>query len=233
MQERLQKLIASRGVASRRAAETLIRDGKVTVNGITALIGQSADPDVDEIRIENRLLPSESDTIVIALNKPVGFVTTMKDEKGRKCVSDLVSSCPDRVYPIGRLDMFSEGLLLLTNNGELANKLGHPGNGKTKEYEVSVKNYSVNSILRLEQPMIIDGYLIKPVQVRLISQSENKAVLQFSLTEGRNRQIRKMCEKCDLTILALKRTEFCGISLGSLKPGKWRYLTADEIGQLF
>lgn len=232
MKCRLQKILSSRGVASRRTAEKWIADGRVTVNGERAEIGASADPETDIICVDGVVLPCREKRVVIALNKPRGYVTTMHDEKGRRTVAQLVSSCGYHVYPVGRLDMESDGLLLLTNDGELANRLCHPSGEKTKVYRVRVRGYSDGIRERLEQPMTIDGYALRPVRVCTVETDGNEAVLEFVLTEGRNRQIRRMCETCGLRVLSLTRTQYAGVPLGQLQKGCWRILDEEEIGQL-
>ena len=168
--------------------------------------------------------------VYIVLNKPEGYVTTVSDEKGRKTVMDLLRDCPARVYPIGRLDLNSCGLLLLTNDGEFANMMMHPSHLKEKIYNVRVRgevNDQISALLCA--PMEIDGYIIKPVKVRILSRSDKAARLEFRLTEGRNRQIRKMCEKAGLKVQRLERVSYGGIKLGGLKPGDWRYLSDEEL----
>ena len=233
MKCRLQKILSSRGVASRRAAEKWIADGRVTVNGERAEIGASADPEVDDICVDGVSLPCREKRVVIALNKPRGYVTTMHDEKGRRTVAQLVSDCGYHVFPIGRLDMESDGLILLTNDGELANRLCHPAGNKTKVYRVRVCGFTAEAGNQLEQPMTIDGYALRPVHVRILESVGDETVLEFSLTEGRNRQIRKMCEACGLRVLSLTRIQYAGIALGDLRRGCWRFLNEVEISGVF
>lgn len=232
MKCRLQKILSSRGVASRRAAEKWIADGRVTVNGERAEIGDSADPETDVICVDGVRLPCQEKRVVIALNKPRGYVTTMHDEKGRRTVAQLVSSCGYHVYPVGRLDMESDGLLLLTNDGELANRLCHPSGEKTKIYRVRVRGFTDELGERLERPMTIDGYALRPVHVRPVEANGDETVLEFRLTEGRNRQIRKMCECCGLRVLSLTRIQYAGVPLGTLPKGCWRILSEEEVGKL-
>ena len=170
--------------------------------------------------------------MVIALNKPRGYVTTMHDDKGRRTVAQLVASCGYHVFPVGRLDMESDGLLLLTNDGELANLLCHPSGEKVKIYRVRVRGFSDGIGDRLEQPMTIDGYTLRPVRVRPVEVSGDETVLEFRLTEGRNRQIRKMCECCGLRVLSLTRIQYAGIPLGTLQKGSWRILSEEEVVKL-
>lgn len=232
MKERLQKIISAHGVASRRAAEKMIEEGRVCVNGKVALLGQSADFETDEITIDGKPLRTADKHIYIALNKPKGYVTTASDEKGRKTVLELVQDCGVRVYPVGRLDIGSEGLLLLTNDGDFANYLSHPSGGKSKKYRVAVKGDAESAMSVLNGPMELDGYKLRPVKVSVLGKKDDMTLLEFVLTEGRNRQIRKMCAMCDLTVTRLVRVEYGCVRLGNLKLGKWRYLTENEIAGL-
>lgn len=232
MKERLQKILSSYGVASRREAEKFIESGRVAVNGLTAKIGDSADPEHDVISVDGVPLEKEPGKVYIMLNKPCGYVTTLKDEKGRKTVAELVSGCGARVYPAGRLDMDSEGLLILSNDGELTQAVTHPSGEKEKTYHVTVRGNVSEALEPLAKPMTIDGYLIKPAKVELLRRSPRQAVLAITIHEGRNRQIRKMCAACGLTVDALKRVSEAGIHLGDLEMGAWRYLTPAEIDAL-
>ena len=232
MKQRLQKILSAHGVSSRRASENLIQSGRVTVNGIPAVIGQSADPEEDEILVDGKPLRTGIHKIYIMLNKPKGYVTTLSDEKGRRSVADLVRACPERVYPVGRLDIDSEGLLILTNDGELTQFLTHPSNEKSKTYVVRVIGDVKAALPALSQPMIIDGYRIKPADVRLIKNFADGGEISVTIHEGRNRQIRKMCTQTGLHVTALKRIAEGGLLLGQLKPGTWRYLTTDEVAGL-
>ena len=231
MEERLQKIISARGIASRRAAEKLIEEGRVSVNGETAVLGQKADDSIDEICIDGKPIKPSDDLVYIMLNKPVGYVTTMSDEKGRMTVKDLVSDLGIRVYPVGRLDMDSEGLLIMTNDGELANALMHPAYEKNKTYIVTTEGNTSNMYI-LSSPLDIDGYIIKPAAVRLIKKSASYAEFEITIHEGRNRQIRKMCELAGLRVISLKRISIESIDLGDLPSGKWRHLTETEICML-
>ena len=233
MTDRIQKIIASRGITSRRKAEELISAGRVTCNGRVCLLGESADPDIDIIMLDGKPLPSGGEYTYIMLNKPRGYVTTLSDEKGRNNAAQLVADCGQRVYPVGRLDMDSEGLLIFTNDGEFANRLMHPKHEVNKAYRVFVKNYSSEGLEKLSQPVTIDGYTIAKPTVRLISCDETgKAQLEVVIHEGRNRQVRKMCAIAGMTVLRLIRTEEGTLSLGSLPSGKWRILTDMEIQRL-
>ena len=230
MTERLQKIIASRGIASRRKAEDMIAAGRVTCNGRVCLLGESANPDKDEIRVDGKLLPSASTHLYIMLHKPRGFVTTLSDEKGRKNVAQLVADCGQRVFPVGRLDMDSEGLLLFTNDGEFANRLMHPKHEISKTYHVLVSGYSDEGLARLEQPIILDGYKIAKPIVRFISQDHTgKAWLEIIIHEGRNRQVRRMCDIAGMQVLRLIRTAEDSLQLGKLPLGKWRMLSQEEL----
>lgn len=232
MKDRLQKIISAHGAASRRAAEKMIAEGRVAVNGITASLGDSADPETDAITIDGAPLKKQDEAIYIALNKPKGYITTVKDDRGRPTVMELVSDCGCRVYPIGRLDADSQGLILLTNDGELANKLCHPSGEKEKRYIVTVRGDGERALETLNGPMEIDGYTIRPAKVRITGKSRKYYTMEFILKEGRNRQIRKMCSKCRLHVVSLVRTEYAGISLGDLPEGKWRKLNPEEIAGL-
>lgn len=232
MEERIQKIMASRGVASRRASEELILQGRVTCNGQVCGLGDRADPEKDTILVDGRPLPSTPDAIYILLHKPRGYVTTLSDEKGRKNVSQLVSDCPQRVYPVGRLDMDSEGLLLLTNDGELANHLMHPSHVVDKVYQVWVQGFSPEGLERLFQPIELDGYRIRKPAVKCQKRTGDKALLQITIHEGRNRQIRRMCAIAGMEVQRLKRIREGSLSLGQLPLGKWRYLTKEEVQAL-
>lgn len=231
MTERLQKILAARGVCSRRKAEEWIAAGRVSVNGQTAVLGQSADADVDTVELDGKPLPSSSGYVYIMLHKPRGYVTTLSDEKGRPNVTQLVD-CGTRVYPIGRLDMDSEGLLLLTNDGDFANHLMHPKAEVDKTYEVWVTDYVPGGEIRLGRAIVIDGYTIKPPKVKLLSAQGKTAHLYIIIHEGRNRQIRKMCQAAGMRVTRLRRIAEGTVQLGDLKKGSWRYLTEEEISHL-
>jgi len=228
MTERLQKILSGRGVASRRAAEKMIADGRITVNGRVALLGESADPENDEILLDGRALPSATENVYILLHKPRGYVTTVSDDRGRKTVMELVADCPARVYPVGRLDMDSEGLLLLTNDGEFANALMHPRHNVDKTYEVWVAGFHNASLALLMRPITLDGYTIRKPEVKLLWEDGGKAKLLVTIHEGRNRQIRRMCEAAQMQVTRLRRISEGGLKLGDLPLGKWRYLTQEE-----
>lgn len=233
MTERIQKIIASRGVTSRRKAEELILAGRVTCNGRICLLGESADPDKDSILLDGKPLPSGGEYTYIMLHKPRGYVTTLSDEKGRPVVARLVADCGQRVYPIGRLDMDSEGLLLFTNDGDFANRLMHPKHEVNKTYRVYVKNYSPEAFEQLSQPVTLDGYTIAKPNIRLISSEPGgTAWLEVIIHEGRNRQVRRMCDLAGMPVIRLIRTAEGPAQLGSLPLGKWRKLTDREVVEL-
>lgn len=228
MTERLQKILSARGVASRRAAEAMIMDGRVTVNGIVAGLGQTADPEIDEILLDGRPLPSGNEYVYILLHKPRGYVTTLSDEKGRKTAAELVADCGVRVYPVGRLDMDSEGLLLFTNDGEFANRMMHPKHEVQKTYLTWVEGFSAAALGKLKQPITLDGYRISAPKVRVVK----PGLLEITIHEGRNRQVRRMCDAAGMHVTRLKRIREGNLSLGDLPLGRWRYLTEEEVKRL-
>lgn len=233
MLQRLQKIISSFGAASRREAERMIQEGRIKVNGKTALLGQKADPDTDLIELDGNPLVACGKRVYIMLNKPRGYVTTMRDEKGRRTVRELVAGCNCRVYPVGRLDMDSEGLLLMTNDGELSNRLMHPRYHIPKGYLVKVRGDEIESAVRkLSGPMELDGIKLKPAKVKIIKNDGDTALLSIVIFEGKNRQIRRMCRMAGLEVLSLKRVSQGRLSLGNLRPGAWRYLSESEIEYL-
>lgn len=229
MVERIQKILSARGVASRRKAEQMITQGRVSCNGEICFLGQSADPNVDVILVDGRPLPSQGKAVYIMLNKPRGFVTTLSDEKGRKNAAQLVQDCGERVYPVGRLDMDSEGLLIFTNDGEFANQLMHPSHQVDKVYRVQVVGYSEQAMQCLSEPIELDGYLLRKPQVSLIRAEGDRAQLRITIHEGRNRQVRRMCAIAGMQVRRLLREEEGPLKLGSLPKGKWRYLTETEV----
>ncbi len=232
MKERLQKLLSARGVASRRKAEEWIEQGKVSVNGIPAKLGDTADAETDEILIDGQPIPKQESYVYILLHKPRGYVTTLSDEKGRPNAAQLVADCGVRVYPVGRLDMDSEGLLLFTNDGAFANALMHPKHEVQKTYDTWATGYVPGSELRLSRPITLDGYTIRPPKVKLIRAQGQKAKFQITIHEGRNRQVRRMCEAAGMQCTRLRRIQEGSLSLGNLPLGKWRYLTEDEVKKL-
>ena len=230
---RLQKYMAESGIASRRKSEELIAAGKVKVNGKVASIGDKVDPDKDKVEVAGQKVQKEAELKYIMLNKPRGFITTMSDEMNRKCVAELISDIPVRVYPVGRLDKDSEGLLLLTNDGEFANNMTHPSRHVPKTYRVTVRPAINEDILNnLMTGIMIDGKMTFPADVRVLSQEPNRVVLEIVICEGRNRQIRKMCEDQGLTVARLKRIAIGPVKLGMLKQGEWRELTPQELKSL-
>ena len=234
MEERLQKILSAAGIASRRKAEEMIQAGRVRVNGNTAKLGDTADRREDVIEVDGKVLRKEPEKRYLMLNKPRGYVTTLSDEQGRKTVAELVADCGVRVYPVGRLDMDSEGLLILTNDGEVANKLMHPKHHVDKIYHVKIKGeISPEKLELLNSPMVIDDYKIKPVKVSIIERKEGHTILRFILSEGRNRQIRKMCEEAGLTVKRLSRVSIGNLKLDGLPVGKWRYLEQHEVDYLY
>ena len=232
MTERLQKILSARGLCSRRTAETWIQQGRVMVKGIPARQGDTADPEQDEILLDGKPLPQGQEPVYILLNKPRGYVTTLSDEQGRPNAAQLVADCGVRVYPVGRLDMDSEGLLLFTNDGAFANALMHPKHQVKKTYDVWVTGYVPGAEIRLARPIELDGYTIRKPEVKLLKAEGNRARLRVTIHEGRNRQIRRMCQAAGMTVTRLRRIREGGLSLGDLAPGAWRYLTREEVARL-
>lgn len=233
--ERIQKYISACGVASRRAAEEMIRQGRVTVNGVKAQIGDTVIPGVHRVAVDGRVLKESHrpEKMYIMLNKPRGYVTTLSDEQGRRCVAELVEDCGARVYPVGRLDRDSEGLLLLTNDGEFSNQIIHPSSHVGKTYRVSVRPEATPAqIEKLRNGVMIDGVITQEAKVKELPADMGKSLLQMTIYEGRNRQIRKMCEAVGLEVIRLKRVAIGDLALGTLPPGKWRNLTKPEIALL-
>lgn len=225
MKERLQKLISSAGLASRRAAEELIAAGRVTVNGRTAALGESADAETDAVCVDGVPLRFRSGHTYIMLHKPRGFVTTLHDERGRRTVAELVRTAEGRVYPVGRLDMYSEGLLLMTDDGELANAVMHPRGEVEKVYRAHVRGDLDAALPVLTGPMELDGCPLRPAKVRRLG----GGLIEITIHEGKNRQIRRMCEAAGLKVERLIRVAEGPLRLGDLKVGTWRYLTENEI----
>ena len=232
MKERLQKIISRHGLASRRQAEVMITDGRVTVNGRKAALGDTADEQQDQIAVDGIVLSAPPQHICLMLNKPRGYVTTLSDEQGRKNVTQLVADCGQRVYPIGRLDLASEGLLLLTNDGELANRLTHPKGDVKKVYHVWIRGFQTDTLQKLRASITIDGRNTTPAGVRILSQKGDDTMVEFVLSEGRNRQIRRLCEAAGVTVTRLKRVQEGALLLGDLPVGKWRQLSEEEIALL-
>lgn len=228
MAERLQKLIAAAGLCSRRTAEEWITAGRVSVNGVTATLGASADPDTDIVAVDGVPLPGGAKRYLM-LNKPRGYVCTLSDEKGRPTVAELVSGCGARVFPVGRLDLDSEGLLLLTNDGEWMQRILHPKYEVDKVYHVSVAGDVKGAAERLEKLSSIDGEPLAPTRVEALHSGKETAELQFTIHEGKNRQIRRMCTAVGLHVKRLRRVREHHQTLGDLPSGQWRDLTESEL----
>ena len=235
MEVRLQKFLADAGVLSRRKAEEAIAAGRVTVNGHPDEIGQKSDPSRDTVAYEKRRVTGgKREYTYIMMNKPRGYLSSTSDDRGRKCVTDLLDGVDARVYPVGRLDMISEGMLLLTDDGDLKNRLTHPSHTVGKVYRVKVAGpVSEEQYMILTSPLTIDGYKIRPVDVVLGETDERGTVLKMTLFEGRNRQIRKMCEQAGLTVKRLSRLSIGELKLDGLPVGKWRYLEPREVEYLY
>lgn len=230
MEDRLQKILSAAGICSRRKAEEYITAGRVTVNGHPASLGDRADPARDVVALDGKEVIRPGQRTVLMLYKPRGVVTTLSDEKGRKTVADLVKDCPVRVWPVGRLDMDSEGLLLLTDDGELTNTLIHPRHEVEKEYLVWVTGFTPEGADRLSQPMTLDGQDLRPARVKVIRPEGERTLLSVTIHEGKNRQVRRMCAFCGMTVRRLKRVREGKLHLdGRLRPGQWRPLTQEEI----
>ena len=229
MTERIQKLIAAAGLCSRRTAEAWMAAGRVTVNGRAACVGEKADPEKDVILVDGRPLRRAAAPVYIMLHKPRGYVTTLSDERGRRTAAELVADCGTRVYPVGRLDRDSEGLLLFTNDGELTHALLHPSHRVDKTYIVTVTGAEEDSAARLAAVDSLDGQPIVPAQVDELRRSGTAAEYRVVIHQGKKRQIRRMCAAVGLEVTRLCRVAEGGLSLGELPPGKWRYLTAGEL----
>lgn len=230
---RLQKYLSQCAVASRRKSEELILAGKVKVNGKVAGLGDKINPKRDTVTVSGKKIVSSKKHYYIMLHKPRGFITTMEDEMGRKCVAQLVKDVGARVYPVGRLDKDSEGLLIMTNDGDFANYLTHPSKHVPKTYRVTVRpSISDEQLIKFNEGIEIDGRMTAPADAHIIDKSADRVVLEVILYEGRNRQIRKMCDALGLEVARLKRTHIGSIKLGMLPQGKWRELTEDEVHKL-
>ena len=228
MKERIQKILSARGLCSRREAERWIEAGRVSVNGRTAALGEQADPETDEIAVDGTMLPRRPKKRYLMLNKPRGFVTTCADERGRRTVMELVSGCGARVYPVGRLDMDSEGLLLLTNDGDFAERVMHPSHEVKKTYLLRVGGLTEEKLALLRRPVELDGYRIAPPEIERVVGHGTSSDIRIVIHEGRNRQLRRMCELAGLSVLRLTRIAEGPIQLGDLAPGTWRELTNEE-----
>ncbi len=232
MKERLQKILSAAGVCSRRASENYILEGRVTVNGETAQLGRQADPETDDIRVDGVSIARDVSNVYLMLNKPRGYVTTVSDEQGRKTVMDLIGGVGTRVYPVGRLDRDSEGLLLLTNDGAFTQRMLHPSHEVSKEYYVTVSGPVEGAEERLRRVRDVGGEPIRPARVRVLERAGDRARFSITIHEGRNRQIRRMCAQCGLEVLRLQRVRTHQLRLGDLPLGQWRYLTAAEVSAL-
>lgn len=233
MEERLQKLLSACGVGSRRAMEEWITAGRVTVNGQVARLGDKADPDRDQVAVDGVPVRPEGDRTYLMLHKPRGYVTTLSDEQGRKTVADLVSDCGKRVWPVGRLDLDSEGLLVMTDDGSLTQQLIHPSHEVEKEYLVWVMGDVKKGLPILSGPMELDGDPLAPAQVKRGRSSGGVTQLSVTIHQGKNRQVRRMCAKAGLKVLRLKRIREGRLFLDrTLRPGQWRVLTREEITYL-
>lgn len=228
MEERLQKILSAAGICSRRKAEEYLSQGLVTVNGMAAHLGDKADPKRDEIALSGQVVGGQSECVYLMLHKPRGYVTTLSDERGRKTAAELVADCGARVWPVGRLDYDSEGLLLFTNDGDLTNRLIHPRHGVEKEYLVWVTGDIDAALPILRAPMELDGVKLAPVTVT----QTGPQGLRFLLRQGKNRQIRRMCQQAGLNVTRLKRIREGNLNLGTLPKGSWRALSEEEIQSL-
>lgn len=234
MLERLQKIISAAGITSRRASETLILGGQVTVNGIVVTeLGSKADPDKDTITVDGKTLRVSEQRIYILLNKPTGYITALKDSQGRPLVTDLLKDVTERVYPVGRLDYNTEGLLLLTNDGDWANRLMHPSHEIEKEYHVRVRGKVIDQQLkRMAEGVELEDGKTAPAVVNLVKSGEQNDWISVAIHEGRNRQVRRMCEAVSLSVVRLKRIRYGNLMLGTLRAGKFRYLSDAEVREL-
>ena len=233
MEQRLQKILSANGITSRREAEEYIQAGRVSVNGVTAQLGCKADPERDEILLDGRPLLREERRVYIMLNKPRGYVSTLKDERDRKTVADLVEGCGIRVYPVGRLDVNSEGLLLMTNDGDLTHALTHPSHGVEKRYTVRVSGPDLEGAVRLlRKPVELEDGTARAKGVELLERDKDRAILAITVTEGRKHLVRNLCAAAGLKVHRLIRMAEGGLELGDLRTGTWRYLTDEEQTQL-
>ena len=233
MPERLQKLIAAAGLASRREAERWIEAGRVTVNGRVAHLGESAEPQSDQVAVDGRTIGSVETKFTILLNKPVGYVTTCRDPQGRQVVTELVKDIPARLFPVGRLDLTTEGLLLLTNDGALAQRLAHPSHAVEKTYLVRVRGTLDRTVQeRLERGVTLEDGLTAPARVAEVRRSGSHTWFTLTIHEGRNRQVRRMCEAVGCPVSRLKRIRVAFLELGDLQPGHFRRLTTSEVARL-
>ena len=233
MTERVQKLLAAAGLCSRRTAEEWIAAGRVTVNGRAAHIGDKADPETDTVAVDGRPIGCAAGHVYIMLYKPRGYVTTLSDERGRRTAAELVKDCGVRVYPVGRLDRDSEGLLLFTNDGDFAHRLLHPSHQVDKVYLVTVRGDIRGAAERLMAITELDGEPIAPARAQELSRREGQALLRVTIHQGKNRQIRRMCEALGYEVKELRRVRIMNIELGNLKPGEYRKVTDQELNELY
>lgn len=232
MEERIQKLLSAAGICSRRTAETYIEAGRVRINGKRAVLGEKADPEWDEVTVDGKPLPQKGKAVWLMLHKPRGYVTTLADEKGRKTAAELVSDCGFRLWPVGRLDLDSEGLLLFTNDGDKTNKLLHPSHEVEKEYFVTVTGDIFGALPILRGPMELDGELLAPAEVKLLEGTQGRGKLSIVIHQGKNRQVRRMCAQAGLEVKRLQRVREGTLCLGDLPSGAWRWLKEEEVRAL-
>ena len=232
MRQRLQKLLSGAGLCSRRTAETWIEAGRVTVNGVRARLGDQADPETDEVQVDGKAIPGRKEPLYLMLNKPRGYACTLLDSHAAHLVTELVRDCGRRVYPVGRLDVASQGLLLLTDDGDFAHAVLHPSHQVDKVYQVAVRGMGEDTVSRLTSITDLDGEPVRPAGVRVLRRDGGRALLEFTIHEGRKRQIRRLCAKAGLTVDSLKRVSEQGVTLGDLEEGAWRPLTAAEVRRL-
>lgn len=233
MRERLQKILSAAGICSRRQAEEYLRQGRVTVNGVPAALGEQADPERDVVALDGAPVRAPERSLYLMLNKPRGYVTTLSDERGRPTVAQLVAGCSRRVYPVGRLDMDSDGLLLLTSDGAFAQRLTHPSHQMEKEYHVTVSGQLAGCAARLARRTVLeDGTPIRPAKVRVLERGKGEWRLSITIHQGLNRQVRRMCALEGLSVHRLQRVREGTLELGGLAQGTWRELTAEEIAKL-
>ena len=233
MEERLQKILSAAGLCSRRQAEEWLKAGRVTVDGRIAALGDKADPERSAVAVDGKPLAPPPEKVYLMLNKPRGYVTTLSDERGRAAVAELTADCGTRVYPVGRLDCDSDGLLLLTNDGDFAQRMAHPSHRKEKEYHVTVTGRLAGCERRLAALTALeDGSPIVPARVTVLRRDGGTWVLSVTICQGLNRQIRRMCALAELRVKRLQRVREGSLTLGDLTLGKWRYLTAEEVKRL-
>lgn len=232
MEERLQKILSEAGICSRRKAEEYIMAGRVGINGVVAKLGDKADLLRDTVTLDGRRLGAPEEKVWLMLHKPRGYVTTLSDEKGRRTAWELVKDCGHRVWPVGRLDLDSEGLLLFTNDGEGTNKLLHPSHQVEKEYYVTVKGDTDAALPVLRGRLELDGELLAPAHVECLRRNADGGTLSVTISQGKNRQVRRMCALAELEVKRLKRVREGALCLGELPVGKWRWLSREEVSGL-